>query len=181
MQIESKVLLQELELLCGQATAAAQSFKALTDNQLNFKTDTERWSILECMEHLNLYGDYYLPEIEQQISLSKTDSAAIFQSGLLGNYFALSMRAKNRKVQKMKSPKDKVPVQSDLGRQTIERFLMQQEQLKSLLRASYNKDLNTIRISISLNRYIRIKLGDTFRFYSYHIERHLVQAKRNLM
>ena len=180
MNIESKQLLDNLQALSKQATEAAQRFLVLTDQQLNFRPGAGKWSILECLDHLNQYGDYYLPEIEQQMKASKRGSAPVFKSGLLGNYFANAMRGQKGKIKTMQSPKDKEPAASGLGRQTIERFLAQQEQLKSLLQTAYRKDLNKIRISISLNRYIRIRLGDTFRFYSYHIERHLAQAKRNI-
>lgn len=180
MNIESKQLLDNLQALSKQATEAAHSFLALTDEQLNHKPDPAKWSILQCLDHLNQYGEYYLPEIETQMKGSKRGPAPVFSSGLLGNYFANAMRAQNGTIKKMKSPKDKEPAASGLSRQTIDRFLAQQEHLQSLQLLAYKKDLNKIRISISLNRFIRIRLGDTFRFYMYHIERHIAQAKRNL-
>ncbi|HTN17330.1 MAG TPA: DinB family protein [Chitinophagaceae bacterium] len=180
MTIESKQLLDQLQALSIQATDSAHRFQALTDQQLNFKPEASKWSILECLDHLNQYGDYYLPEIEQQMKASRRGAAAVFKSGVLGNYFANAMRAQNGKIKTMKSPKDKEPAASGLGRQTIECFLTQQEHLQKLLLLARRKDLNKIRISISLNRYIRIRLGDTFRFYSYHIERHISQANRNI-
>ena len=39
---------------------------------------------------------------------------------------------------------------------------------------------NKTRIPISINKWIKIKLGDTFRFVIYHNERHIQQAKRVL-
>lgn len=180
MNIESKQLLDQLQALSRQAAEAALQFRALTDQQLNFKPEASKWSILECLDHLNQYGDYYLPEIEEQMKASKRGATAIFKSGVLGNYFANAMRAQNGKIKKMKSPKDKEPAVSGLSRQTIERFLAQLVHLQRLLLLAGKKDLNKIKISISLNRYIRIRLGDTFRFYCYHIERHIAQAKRNM-
>ena len=49
-----------------------------------------------------------------------------------------------------------------------------------LLSLAHDKNLNNIRIPISINKWIKIKLGDTFRFVIYHNERHIQQAKRVL-
>jgi len=57
---------------------------------------------LECLEHLNVYDEFYLPEIEKTINSAKNKSEFIFKSGILGNYFAESMIPKtyiNKKKQ----------------------------------------------------------------------------------
>ena len=78
----------------------------------------------------------------------------------------------------MKSPKDKNPSHSTLTRLTIDRFLKQQELLQSLLLQSKRVDLQRTKTAISLSKLIRLRLGDTFRFFVYHIERHVLQAER---
>ena len=60
-----KELLQELLTITGRASLMVKTFRQLTNEQLNYKSSPETWSILECIEHLNLYGNFYLPEIEQ--------------------------------------------------------------------------------------------------------------------
>ena len=42
----------------------AQQLHEMDPEVLNFKSSPQSWSALECLEHLNYYGDYYLPEIE---------------------------------------------------------------------------------------------------------------------
>ncbi len=165
--------------ITDKSTVVARKLQSLSDLQLNFKQNTSTWSILECIEHLNRYGDYYLPEIQNQILAQKGGQASpIFKSGLLGNYFAGLMQAKDGKMKKMKSPKDKDPSHSKLTRMTIDRFLKQQELLHSLLLQSKKVDLQRTKTAISLSKLIRLRLGDTFRFFVYHIERHVLQAER---
>ena len=131
MQTDTNWLLDELFKTTENSSASARKFKELNGNQLNFKNSPSEWSILECIEHLNLYGDYYLPEIEKQILSHKSStSSSVFKSGIIGDYFANLMRVRNGTVRKMKSPKDKDPVNSELSITTIERFLKQQELLK---------------------------------------------------
>ena len=75
----------------------------------------------------------------------------------------------------MKTFKNKNPINRELNKTTIERFITQQEKLLTLFNASQEVDLNKIRIRISISNLIRLKLGDTFQFYINHIVRHLAQ------
>ncbi|HOX83266.1 MAG TPA: DinB family protein [Chryseolinea sp.] len=181
MQIESNQLIEDLLSRTEGASKAVRKFRELSMDQLHFKRSAEEWSILECIEHLNLYGDYYLVEIEKQILAQKSKTkSTTFKSGLIGNYFANLMLVKNGKLTRMKSPKDKNPSHSKLTITTIDRFLKQQERLKSLLIQARSIDLTKTKTAISLTKYITLRLGDTFRFFIYHIERHIIQAERVL-
>lgn|SRR5574343_1416858 len=176
MKQSSQELLKELKNITAQALQTVYSFKDLSSEQLNYRTHEKSWSILECLEHLNLYGDFYLPEMERAILQSKTTATTEFKSGLLGNYFAELMRAE--KAKKMTSPKDKNPIHSSLSETSILRFEKQAERLRHILQLSENVNLNQVKCSISISRIIRLKLGDTLRFYIYHIDRHIQQANR---
>jgi len=177
MKINSDKLIQELLTITENARIAAEKLKSLDTFDLNRKKDAISWSILECIEHLNLYGDFYLPEIEKQLINNKGGSKSpVFKSGILGNYFANLMRVENGKLKKMKSPKDKNPANSKLTITTIDRFLKQLSLLKSLLNQSREVNLTKTKTSISLSPLIKLRLGDTFRFFVFHIERHLLQA-----
>lgn len=179
MQTDSKQLINDLLLLTDNLTARVQQLKALDISKLNYKQNSGKWSVLECIEHLNLYGDYYLPEIEQRILAQRPGSnTPVFKSGLLGNYFANLMRAE-AVPGKMKSPKDKNPANSALTITTIDRFLKQQERLKALLMQAKQVNLTKTKTSISISNLVKLRLGDTFRFLIYHIERHVKQAERD--
>lgn len=181
MRIRQDLLIDELLALTEKAMVSAYQFKVLSSEQLNYKKSATSWSILECLEHLNLYGDFYLPEIENQL-LNNTakHNNLVFKSGIIGNYFANLMKVNNGKMKKMKSPKDKTPSNSDLSTITIDRFIKQIEKLKSLLLQSKTADLTRLKTAISLTKMIKLRLGDTYRFLVYHIERHILQAQRNL-
>ncbi len=179
MQTTNKQLIGELMQLLERATVRVQQFKALDLSQLNAKENPEKWSALECLEHLNLYGDFYLPEIEKRmLAQRQLAKPPMFKSGVIGNYFANLMLAKNGKIQKMKSPKDKNPNNSSLSITTIDRFFKQQQRLVSLLQQAQNLDLVKTKTSISISSFIKLRLGDTFRFLIYHIDRHITQAEK---
>jgi hypothetical protein len=179
MKIQREELINDLVQRMQSATEVAKALRELPFDKLNKKPGPQAWSALECFEHLNLYGDFYIPEIEKRILKQKvTPNEVVFRSGIIGNYFANLMLAENGKMKKMKSPKDKNPINSTLTLTTIDRFLKQQEHLLSLLERSKKIDLTGTKTSISLASFIQLRLGDTLRFVIYHIQRHVQQAQR---
>ena len=71
MTISRQHLIQDLQQLTNAASQRVSAFRSLPVTELNFKENPERWSILECIEHLNMYGDFYLPEIEKTDTCGK--------------------------------------------------------------------------------------------------------------
>ena len=180
MKTENNKLIDELLTLTETSTEKVKKMKQLSDRELNFKETPEKWSVLECLEHLNRYGDFYLPEIEKSILKANANgSAHPFISGVIGNWFANLMKVKNGKIIKMKTPADKNPVGSSLTPITIDRFLKQQEMLRLLLNQARNVDLTRTKVPISLTKLLKLRLGDTLRFFVYHIERHVIQAEQS--
>lgn len=150
-----------------------------SDKVLNPRPATGSWSALECMEHLNRYGNFYLPEIQRRIAQSPHPASAQFKSGWLGNYFAKSLLPKE-KLNKMKTFSNMDPMGSELGREVLHTFIAQQEQTLALLQEAKNVDLSKTRTAISISSWIKLRLGDTFRVLIYHNQRHVVQAERAL-
>ncbi len=154
-----------------------EKLKADDLQTLTWKESATSWSILECLEHLNLYGNFYLPQIENKMKSSKTGSDVVFKSGILGNYFAKSMLPKE-KLNKMRTFKDKNPLNARLDKGVIDKFIEQQLRLLDLLAYSRNVSLNGVRIKTSISSLITLKLGDTFQFYINHMIRHIKQIER---
>lgn len=177
MKIKSEKLIKDLIERTQININQAEKYCALSIEKLNWRVKKDSWSILECFEHLNLYGDFYIPEINKRIESSKTVAKELFQSGILGNYFAKSMLPQE-KFKKIKTFKDKNPIGSNLNKTTIERFISQQEQILNLLEKSRKIDLSKTKTAISISRLIKLKIGDIFRVVVYHNERHLVQANK---
>ncbi|WP_268846241.1 DinB family protein [Flavobacterium aestivum] len=176
MKTKSENLILELIEVTRQNLNFAELLKAMNNEQLNWKENKESWSVLECLEHLNLYGDYYLPEIKKAIENTNSNNVEYFESGFLGNYFANSMLPKE-KLNKMKTFKDKNPLNSKLDRETIDRFISQQQSLIELLNKSKSVNLNGVKITVSISKWIKLKLGDTFRFIINHNLRHIKQIE----
>ncbi len=178
MKINTNLLLNDLIVKTEKTIPLITVLKEKNDAALNYRIDSNSWSILECVEHLNRYGDFYLPEIEKRMTTPNVKSTSPhFKPGLLGNYFVKMMLPQNGKLKKIKSPKDKNPIHTIINRSVLDTFLQQQFSLLQLLEKARSINLNTTKTSISISNFIKLKLGDTLRFYVYHIERHLDQIK----
>lgn len=179
MKIKSTALLKDLLERTRQNLSAVEDFRSHTFDDLSFRTQPGSWSVLECIEHLNFYGYFYLPEMEKQIAASPYPAAETFKSGLLGNYFAESMLPKE-KLNKMKTLKSQDPIGKTLGREVLDVFVDQQLHLLNIFEKAKHVDLSKTKTGISITKHLRLRLGDTMRVVTYHNQRHVKQAQNIL-
>jgi len=179
MRFNADELLNRLIEQTRDIGAFANGLKLRSDLELRTRPDQHAWSVLECLEHLNRYGNYYLREIGEKMDRSHHGKAPYFKSGLVGNYFAESMLPA-KKRNKMKTFKSMDPIYVPLDRTVIDTFIDQQREMLALLERAKDKNLNKVRTNISITRLIKIRLGDTFRIVIYHNIRHIEQIKRIL-
>lgn len=166
-----------------QISKAVAEWQQLPYDLLSASPGPGRWSAVQCLDHLNSYGRYYLPQIEKAILANQQKKPVdFFQSGWLGNYFySLMLPPKDGKsAKKMKAPKNHQP--SPLPEPTVvmHEFINQLETLGTLIVIAKRVDLNRVKIPISIAPFIKLKLGDVFLFYTAHITRHMAQAERAL-
>lgn len=181
MKTTQKDVIEELSSITTQIIESAKSYTLLDDSILFGRTEPQKWSIIECLEHLNLYGDFYIPKIQHFISTRPASSPAqYFKPGFWGGYFAKSMKinSKGGAAWKMKTFKDKNPLGMTANRSVLDRFIGQQERYHTLLLQAAHTDLHSKGIPITITSLIKLRLGDALRFTIYHNERHWQQAER---
>ena len=178
--VDSSLLLRELELRVESCIQLATSVLQNLDVNTQTKPSvTGGWSITQCLDHLNNYGYFYLPLIK--VGLDKKKFLATkkeFKSTWLGNYFIHMMQTQPSK--KYSAMKQHLPAAHLDSALVIGEFIHQQELLLVYLNQAKAVDLNKIKISTSISKFLKLKLGDVFQFIIAHNERHLNQAKRNL-
>jgi hypothetical protein len=172
--------LKDLSGLVNYAIARAEEYKKMNSEKLIRRERQDAWNALECLEHLNRYGDFYLPEIEKSIHSSDSKPAAQFKSGWLGGILAKSMEPKE-KVNKVKTFKSKNPLHSHLDVSVIDVFLEQQYKTMELLKAVERVNINSVRVKTSISPLLRLRLGDTLQFMINHVLRHVKQADNALL
>jgi hypothetical protein len=134
MKVNQQELIDELYTTTDKAIDSIKMFKKLPLEQLNFKHSQDSWSILECIEHLNLYGKFYLPEIEKAILLAQRVALNNnYKSSFLGDFFVNSIKADNKK--RMKAPLMMTPQRSELSCTSLDMFI------KAIRKTEYNTQI----------------------------------------
>jgi len=177
---DSVLLIEQLQVETRQLIASATFLKNEDPGALLEQPAPGKWSVIQVLEHVNSYGDYYLPVLENALKQNKP-AAKEFKSGWLGNYFTNLMLPKQGEVKnKMKAPKNHRPSFHADAKPVVENFLQQQQRLLDLLEEAKTKNIGRIRVPVSLAKWIRLKAGDTFRFLIAHEQRHFVQIENTL-
>lgn len=154
---------------------AVKELKHLPASTLNWKENSEKWSILECLEHLNRYSAYYNNALRISISRAKTSSDNFnVKSTWLGKKFIAMMHPDN--TTKHKTFARMNPIHSSLTKEVIDTFLTNQDDLLDLIKAASKIDLNKTSIRVEFLRILRMNIGDALQFVIAHEQRHLKQA-----
>lgn len=165
-------------------TVEAQ-FEPLRLDQLNWKPEPQKWSILQCFEHLNLTNDPYLHYGARSIARALNNPGRInptYRPGLIGqwmlNTFGLPPDQRIRKVKKAPGYLSPQQDSSRLDFQVLTRFLDNQRRLIDLLEVSNRVDWTRTRFRGCAGRWVHFRLGDAVRIMTSHNQRHLLQAQR---
>lgn len=182
MKIKTKDFYQELEAITNEIIDfSIANFKTLSKEELLNKPAPDKWSVGECLQHLVKYGEFYLTAMESSLSNS-THSAPkeTFNPGYFGNKFAEMLRYKKQGMKTMKSPNIESLSFTKVQENIIEVFLAQQKRHLVILEKTKSLNLEKVKVSIALTKFIKTKIGDTLRFSIYHNQRHFIQAKNVL-
>lgn len=159
----------------------------LDESRLSHKSDSRSWSILECVEHMNIATRHYIDiiaiKLPQALS-GNTRPVKYFKRGLLGKLSikAMSPTANQEIKSKVKTFSRFEPVTAlSKGKSVvIGEFLQLNETLLDQLSKASQVNVNTIRIKSGIGSIIRFKLPDAFGFVVGHNQRHILQIKRLL-
>ena len=151
-----------------------------SDENLLKRSNTGGWSVAECLAHLNFYGNYYLPLFEKGLQNSPDDELAnTIKSSWLGRKAIDSINPETGQ-KKHKAFKAYIPTANLDAKATVAEFINQQERMLQILRIARKKDIQKIKIPISVAKFLTLNLGDALQFLIVHNERHIQQANRNL-
>lgn len=179
--MEKLLLLNQLETQVeSHLQQAIQKYQNLSDGLLLKPSSSGGWSIAQCLEHLNSYGVYYLPLFEKGLAASQDDlSVETVKSTWLGKLAIDSMNPEKGK-KKFKARKGHIPEVALDAKAVVAEFINQQEQILQILRVAKNRHIQSIKIPISIAKFLKLHLADALHFLIIHNERHIQQANRNL-
>lgn len=176
-------LIPELEDYCRQFEAikrdAADLLQGMSEAQFNWRQSPGRWSIAECLTHLNVTGNLYIPIIEEGIKRGRTRgllSEGPFRYGWFNNWF---VRFNEPPVKiKAKAPKAFVPPPDQPMGIVVPEFFEIQDRLLDCSRAANGVDLARVKIQSPATRLVRLSLGRGIALMAAHERRHLWKARQ---
>ena len=178
-KIKSDELINQLQQDVSKLIAAAQHLQGTDTVKLSYPPAEGKWSATQAIEHLNMYSRFYWPAIENEMVPISREMNAWFVPGFFGNYFTKMMMPKNvyEVKNKMKAMKSYCPDRGQNAEKVFKEFIEHQQKLMQLLETARKRNLENIRVPLSISRFIKFKLGDTFRFLIAHEQRHMIQAR----
>jgi DinB family protein len=148
------------------------------------RTEPGHWSVAECVAHLNLTSEAYIPRIQAALTEAKAMNAPKsmhYKKDFAGAFFALMvgpipMLGKIR-IGKVKTTADFVPKGNHPKQSTLAAFKRDQERLIELVREADGLPLDKVKIKSPFGGKISYNVYSAFVILDRHEHRHLDQAQ----
>jgi hypothetical protein len=151
--------------------------EGLTDEQFNWRPAPGKWSIAECISHLNVVGWRHLPKFDEAMSRAhrhKLYGSGPFHYGYVGRWMIRSSEPPVKT--RMKAPKSAAPLSFRPRRELLREFGELQEEFAERIRLANGLDLARVKVESPFLRMFKFSLGVGFAFLLAHERRHLWQA-----
>lgn len=171
---------------CARRFAEAdERFEALVGpldaERANWKPAPDRWSVAQCVEHLNLGAQAYFGPMEDAVRRARekgwTGVAPFRRGPLAGRLLVRFVNPDSRR--KVKAPGFIRPAASGLDFPRVcEGFRAVSRRFAELMESADGLDLGRVRFTSPLSRLVSVSLAQAFELHSLHELRHLAQAER---
>jgi len=152
----------------------------LTDEQLNWTSSPEKWSIAQCLDHLAVTGErfdkYYTDVIARGREKWHVREPVPYRPSFVGGLLLKQVTPEVKR--RVPAPKVFRPGQPGMINGALEKFLKQQDVFLGFVRSAAGLDYNRIRLRSPVTPLMRYSLADAFVVTVLHGQRHLGQARR---
>jgi DinB superfamily len=172
-----------LDQIHSQLEAAASRARTIVEGLspalLGRRPDQDAWSVAECIAHLSLTTDAYVPAIRQALDEGRAKhllrSGTSFRMGIPARLLAWWLEPPYRL--RSKTPAAFVPGVENPAN-ALPDFLHRQQQLLILLAEADGLALDRLQIPSPFARQMRYNVYAAFRLIAVHQRRHLWQAEQ---
>ncbi len=149
------------------------------------RADPARWSVAECVAHLNLTGRAYLPllrEVLEEASGRDEPPPARYRRDPMGWMLSLAMGPVRRigrfRLGAVRTTPEFVPEGGLPKAQLIKEFDRLQREQTAIVREADGRPINRVWVTSPFDQRLRYNLYSTFVILPKHQLRHVVQAER---
>ena len=158
-----------------------EAFGSITEEQLNWKPNPSTWSIGQNIAHLIVTNASFFPIINavragsHKVPWFPSRSFLVkFNEKMILNY------VKPDREKRSKTASIWEPSQSEVEKDILQQFTLEQEKLKTLIRNSQDLVESGTKISSPFSKFLVYHLEAAFDIIVTHEQRHLAQAKEVL-
>jgi hypothetical protein len=167
--------------LIAELDAADESAKelvvGLNSEQLNWQSAPDAWSVGQCLEHLCIANEVYLPAIAASLAGRSVSAVEEITPGWFARWFIRSYIEPSPQSKRASAPRKIVP-SPRVEPSVLDRFLRSNQAARELVRHAGKYDVNHIRFRNPFIPVLRFTAGTGLQIVSRHERRHLVQAER---
>ena len=149
----------------------------LSRHRLNWQPEPGAWSVGQCLEHLCVFNEVYLPALSsalegKPISVAQEITPGWFSRWFINHYIEPSPQSKHARAPKKIVPGVRVEPS------VLDRFLRSNQAARELVRHAGDYDVNRIRFRNPFIPVLRFTVGTGLEIVSRHERRHQLQAER---
>jgi hypothetical protein len=151
--------------------------RELTPEQLNWKSHPGQWSVGQCLEHLYVANEVYLPAISKALAGRPPAVIQDITPGWFGRWFMRRYIEPSPGTRRLRAPR-KITPGAQVDPLILDRFLTSNREARELVRRAGHYDVNRIRFRNPFIPVIYFTVGTGLELVSAHQRRHLLQAER---
>ncbi len=157
---------------------------AIPDDRWSVRSDPARWSAAECVAHLNLTNDAYVPRmrtaIEEARKLPRVAGGS-YSRDMIGRFFATMVgplpKIGKTRIGRVKTTPAFIPTGSFPKQLLLAEFKRIQLELMAMVKESDGLAIDKVKIASPFGEKIHYNLYSTFVILPRHEERHIQQAE----
>jgi hypothetical protein len=166
-------LIAELDAADARAIAVARGLDA---GQLNWTPRPGAWGVGQCLDHLCVASDVYLPAIAQALTDDHAGVVEEITPGWLAQWFIRNYIEPSADTRRARAPRKIAPAAA-VDAAVLDRFLRNNEEARRVIARASAYDVNRLRFRNPFIPLLRFTVGSGFEILSRHERRHLLQAE----
>lgn len=163
--------------LSGNDQTAQVLVGGLSEEQLNWQPAAGAWSVGQCLEHLCITNETYMPPMSAALQAAPDAPVEQIRPGWFSRWFLKSFVEPSLNGRRVPAP-GKVRPGTRVSAAVVQRFLASNKACRELMVRARSKDVNRIRFRNPLVAGLRFTVGVGFEIIASHEQRHLLQAQR---
>ena len=164
------------DLLANDETAK-RLLAGLTKAQLNWQPAPGSWSVGQCLEHLCIMNEVYLPPICAALKEKSDSPVEQITPGWLGGWFIRNFAEPASGGRRVRAPAKITPT-SHVEVSVLDRFLSGNQSCRDIIAYAGSKNVNRVRFWNPFIPGLRFTVGTGLQIIVSHERRHLLQAER---